>query len=104
MAEEQGDSQQAIHCAYWAGVIRLQDVGALPADRTLTPREYLRNLSPGNFAPDSPDNKAVGPHSRQPLAALTQALERFWYARRSASNEDFRESLRQLAALGCDVE
>lgn len=98
MAAEQGDSQQAIHCAYWAGVIRLQGVGALPADRTLTPREYLRN-----FARDASENSA-GSNFRQPLAALTQALERFWYARRSASNEDFRESLRQLAALGCDVE
>ena len=104
IAAEQGDSQQAIHCAYWAGVIRLQGVGALPSDRTLTPREYLRNFAPGNFAPAASDNSAAGPISRQPLAALTQALERFWYARRSANNEDFRESLRHLAALGCDVE
>jgi hypothetical protein len=104
MAAEQGDSQQAIHCSYWAGVIRLQGVGALPSDRTLTPREYLRSFAPGNFAPAASDNNVAGPNSRQPLAALTQALERFWYARRSANNEDFRESLRHLAALGCDVE
>jgi hypothetical protein len=88
-AAAQGDFRQAIHCAYWAGIIRLQGTGALPADRTRTPREYLVLLTQG---------------PREPLAALTHELERFWYARRAASNEDFRESLRHLAALGCNVE
>jgi hypothetical protein len=97
-AAEQGDSRQAIHCAYWAGIVRLQGTGALPADRTRTPREYLGLLTPG------PENNISAENARQPLAALTQGLERFWYARRAAGNEDFRESLRHLAALGCNVE
>jgi hypothetical protein len=93
-ASAQGDSRQAIHCAYWAGIMRLQGAGVLPADRTRTPREYLGLLTPVEST-ESP---------REPLAALTRELERFWYASRAASNEDFRESLRHLAALGCNVE
>ena len=92
-AAETGDSRQAIRCAYWAGIVRLQGSGTLPADRTLTPREYL-----GLLPREHPSEL------RQPLVSLTQGMERFWYARRPASNEDFRESLRQLAALGCDIE
>lgn len=93
-AAAQGDWRQAIHCAYWAGVLRLQDSGALPTDRTHTPREYLKLLTVAG----------TGGESRESLAALTRELERFWYARRTASQEDFTESLRHLAALGCKVE
>jgi hypothetical protein len=96
-AAAQGDSRQAIHCAYWAGITRLQGVGALPADRTRTPREYLGLLTP-------PENEGAAGSPLEPLSALTRELERFWYARRAAGNEDFRESLRHLAALGCNVE
>jgi hypothetical protein len=96
-AADQGDSRHAIHCAYWAGIIRLQGAGALPADRTRTPREYLALLV------SEEAGRRPAP-LREPLAALTHELERFWYARRSASYEDFRESLRHLAALGCNVE
>jgi hypothetical protein len=85
-----GDWRQAIHSSYWAAISRLQDSGALPADVTRTPREYLRLTS--------------GPPVRDPLAALTSGLERFWYGRRAARAEDFRESLTQLEALGCKVE
>jgi hypothetical protein len=96
-AAEQGDSRQAIHCAYWAGIMRLQDAGALPADRSRTPREYLGLLTLS-------ENQDAAGSPREPLSALTRELERFWYARRPAGNEDFRESLRHLAALGCNLE
>jgi hypothetical protein len=89
-AAEEGDWRQAIHCAYWSA-IRLQDSGALPADLTHTPREFLRLMSDQ-------------PASREPLAALTSGLERFWYAQRAAGAEDFRESLTHLETLGCKVE
>jgi hypothetical protein len=97
-AAERGDARQAIHCAYWAGITRLQASGALPRDRTRTPREYLRAVT-------APKPGAVGaPDVRPPLAALTNRLERFWYARRAASADDFRDSLNDLEALGCKVE
>jgi hypothetical protein len=83
-AAAEGDWRQAIHNAYWAAITRLQRSGALPEDRTRTPREYLRLFS-----------------GREPLAALTSGLERFWYARRIARPEDFRESLNHLETLGC---
>jgi len=96
-AAEQGDSRQAIHCVYWAGIVRLQGAGALPVDRTRTPREYLGLLAPS-------ESLGAGGNLGEPLSDLTRKLERFWYARRAASHEDFRESLRHLAALGCKVE
>ena len=89
-AAAQGDLRQAIHCAYWAGVARLQDTGTLSRDLTHTPREYLQLLS----------ESQAGPH----LAGLTTALERFWYAGRVAAPNDFRDSLHHLEALGCKTE
>ena len=44
-AAGRGDYRMAIHCAYWAGIARLQDLGALSPDRAKTPREYLRALT-----------------------------------------------------------
>ncbi len=87
LAAEQGDLRQAIHCSYWAGVTRLQETGVLTADSTHTPREYLR--------------LAEGTAPATELAALTSGLERFWYAGRRATQDDFRASLKQLEALGC---
>jgi hypothetical protein len=98
-AAEKGDFREAVHAAYWAGIVRLEDVGSLPRERTRTPREYLRLLtdeSPGELAP----RKA----HREPLAYLTACLERVWYAGRPAGPEDFRDSVHQLEALGCPVE
>jgi hypothetical protein len=90
-ARERGDARAAIHCAYWAGVVRLQDARLLPRDLTHTPREYLRLM---------PDREI----SHAPLAALTSALERFWYADRPAGPDDLRESLNHLEALGCSLD
>lgn len=90
-AGERGDLRAAIHFAYWAAVVRLQETGVLPHDLTRTPREYLRLL---------PDRTA----SREALAALTGALERFWYASRPAAPADLRQSFDCLEALGCRLE
>lgn len=90
-ARDRGDTRSAIHCAYWAAVVRLQDMQLLPRDFTRTPREYLGLV---------PDHEI----SRAPLAALTSALERFWYAARPASPADLHESLDNLEALGCRLD
>jgi hypothetical protein len=98
-AAARGDFREAVHSAYWAGIVRLEDTGFLPKDRTKTPREYLRLVS----AP-LPGELSSRPAHREPLAALTSRLERVWYANRGAGPEDFQESLRQLEALGCPLE
>jgi hypothetical protein len=98
-AAARGDFREAVHSAYWAGIVRLEENGFLPRDRTKTPREYLRLVS----AP-LPGELSSRPAHRQPLAALTSRLERVWYANRGAGPEDFQESLRQLEALGCPLE
>jgi len=90
-AADRGDLRSAIQCAYWAGVVRLQDEHLLPADLTRTPREYLRLL---------PDHA----NTRAPLSGLTMALERFWYAGGAAGADDLRESFRYLEALGCRLD
>jgi hypothetical protein len=90
-ARDRGDMRASIHCAYWAAVVRLQETQRLPRDVTRTPREYLRLL---------PDHEV----SRAQLAALTAALERFWYAARPASPADLRESLDHMEALGCRLD
>ena len=98
-ASARGNFRQAVHATYWAGIVRLQDVGIVPRDGTKTPREYLRvasNPAPGELAGRSSVS--------EPLSALTSRLERTWYADRGATLEDFEDSLRQLEALGCPLE
>ena len=65
-AAERGDYRGAIHCAYWSGVTRLQDLGALAPDRAKTPREYLGALSKSKIL--QPETYAV---RKQALSALT---------------------------------
>jgi hypothetical protein len=98
-AAARGDFREAVHSAYWAGIVRLEDTGFLPKDRSKTPREYLRLV-----AAPLPGELSSRPAHREPLAALTSRLERVWYANRGAGPEDFQESLRQLEALGCPLE
>lgn len=98
-AANRKDYREAVHAAYWAGIVRLQDTGVLPKDRNKTPREYLHTLSESAVHEPTPH-----PALREPLAGLTARLERTWYANRGAGPDDFRESLRQLEALGCPLE
>jgi hypothetical protein len=88
-AARAGDLRSAVQCSYWAGVTRLQAKGALPPDRTRTPREYLRALAASESA--------------GPFRALAQSLERCWYAYVPATPEDFSRCLQSLEALGCKV-
>lgn len=87
-AAARGNLREAIHAAYWCGVARLQDTGALPADGAHTPREYLRLARQRNAG----------------LISLTSTLERVWYAGRAATPEDLRESFAQLEAMGCRLD
>jgi len=98
-AARRGDFREAVHSTYWAGIARLEDLGVVPRDRTKTPREYLRLV----LEPDD-GQLAPSPIHREPLTALTNGLERAWYANRGAGPEEFHESLRQLEALGCPLE
>ena len=90
------DYRMAIHCAYWAGIMRLQDVGALSPDRAKTPREYLRALTKSKLV--LPETLAT---RQQALSLLTSRLEKTWYGYQTATEADFRDSLIQLETLGC---
>ncbi|HXC32664.1 MAG TPA: hypothetical protein VNZ56_09340 [Verrucomicrobiae bacterium] len=97
-AAGRGDYRLAIHCAYWAGITRLQDLGALVPDRAKTPREYLRALA---------KSKLLVPETLAPrqlaLSMLTARLEKTWYGYQAATEADFRDSLTQLETLGCHL-
>lgn len=93
-----GDYRVAIQCSYWAGIARLQDLGALPADRSRTPREFLRALTKSKPA-------VAEAHSSRykALSLLTSRLEKIWYGYQGATESDFRDSLSQLENLGCHL-
>jgi Domain of unknown function (DUF4129) len=93
-----GDYRMAIHCAYWAGIARLQDLGALAPDRAKTPREYLRALTKAKLI--LPETLAT---RQQALFSLTSRLEKTWYGYQIATEADFRDSLTQLETLGCHL-
>lgn len=87
-AAERGDYRSAIHAAYWAGVMRLEEVHRLPQDRARTPRESLRLIrrESAEYAP---------------LAQLTRRFELVWYGYRSATETDWSDAMQQLEKLGC---
>ncbi len=93
-----GDYRMAVHCAYWAGIARLQDLGSLAPDRAKTPREYLLALTKSK--PILPETLAM---RRQALSLLTSRLEKIWYGYQIATEKDFRDSLTQLETLGCHL-
>jgi Domain of unknown function (DUF4129) len=97
-AAARGDFREAVHSTYWAGISRLETLGALAPDAARTPRESLRVLA---------DPAAEGIHAtslqRESLAALTTCLERVWYGHRAAGANEFQDCLRQAEELGCRV-
>jgi hypothetical protein len=97
-AAARGDYRTAVQCAYWAAIARLQDVGALSADRAKTPREFLRALTSGKaiLAQDAATRSRA-------LAKMTSRLEKTWYGYQIATEADFRDSLAQLETLGCQL-
>jgi hypothetical protein len=98
-AAARGEYRDAIHAAYWAGITRLQDAGALPLDRAKTPREYLRALS----APRAPEQEPTEKY-KEPLSKLTTNLELAWYANRRAGSAEYSDTLQQAEALGCRLD
>lgn len=86
-ANERGDLRTAVQCAYWAGIARLQDTGALPTVSAKTPREFLRLLA--------------SDLSLQPLRTLTSSLERIWYGCAEATPVDLSTCMKSLEELGC---
>jgi hypothetical protein len=93
-----GDYRMAVHCAYWAGIAHLQDLGTLAPDRAKTPREYLHALTKSKLI--LPETLAI---RRQALSMLTSRLEKIWYGYQIATEADFRDSLTQLETLGCHL-
>jgi hypothetical protein len=87
-AAQRGAYREAIHSAYWAGIARLEESGALPTDRARTPRESLRLLE-------------THLTQREPLANLTQRLEWTWYGDHAATAEDWDDVVSQLERIGC---
>jgi Domain of unknown function (DUF4129) len=89
-AAGRGDYREAIHLAYWAGILRMEELGAWQADRARTHREYLRLL-------------AADDAHRTPLAQMTSRFELVWYGGNPASARDFEAVIKQLEALGCNL-
>ena len=88
LAAGRGDYRDAVRLAYWAGIYRLEELGAWKAERTRTHREYLRLLPS-----DHPNRDSV--------SALTSRFERTWYAGVAASSDDFQFTRSELEKLGC---
>lgn len=89
-ASQSGDLNKAIQCLYWAAILSLENAGMLPRTTGLTPRELLKTVRARSEAVE--------------LRHLTSSLERFWYARVPATEDDFAACVRSVEALGCRVE
>lgn len=87
-AAERGEFREAIRCAYWAAVNRLEEQGSIPPNRSRTPRELLRSVAPGSAA-------------REPFHELTQRFELVWYGYRPPSSADWQNTKTQLERMGC---
>jgi len=87
-AAERGDYREAVHCAYWAAVVRLETLGLLKRDRARTPRESLRILNPH-------------PAEQKLLREFTRHFELIWYGYRPASAQDWSEARAHLEKMGC---
>lgn len=87
-AAERGDYREAIHCAYWSSVARLEDMRLLTRDRARTPRESLRLLE-------------QHPREKGFLQTVTRSFELIWYGYRPASQSDWALTKEQLEKMGC---
>jgi Domain of unknown function (DUF4129) len=87
-AAERGDYREAVHCAYWAVVGHMEDLGILKRDRSRTPRESLRLL-------DS------HPTEQESLREFTRHFELIWYGYRPAAAEDWTSARKHMEKMGC---
>lgn len=78
-AAGRADWRDAVHCLYWASIVRLESRRAWRHNPARTPREYVRLLKPGSA-------------QRESLGGLTGLLERVWYGLRPAAAEDYRRA------------
>lgn len=87
-AADRGEYREAIHCAYWTAVTRLETIGAFPRDRSRTPRELLRLL----------DSR---PEQKEPFREVALSFERVWYGFRGPTAADWAATRAQLEKMGC---
>jgi hypothetical protein len=87
-AADHGDYREAVHCAYWAAVVRLETLGLLKRDRARTPRESLRLLE-------------HHPAEQSLLREFTRHFELIWYGYRPASAQDWSDARAHLEKMGC---
>jgi hypothetical protein len=87
-AAERGDYREAVHCAYWAAIVRLETRGILKSDRARTPRESLRLLDPH-------------PREQKLLREFTSLFELVWYGYRPASANDWSNARTHMENMGC---
>jgi hypothetical protein len=77
--------REAIHHVYWSAISCLESRDSWPADRALTPREYLTLVA----------DKPV----RTDLLSLTRSFERTWYGDQPAGKKEFDEACRELERI-----
>lgn len=87
-AAARGEYREAIHCGYWAAVAHLEGLGAVPRDRSRTPRELVRLV----------ESRA---EERGPFRELTARFERVWYGYRSPTAADWESVKTELERMGC---
>ena len=87
-AADRGDFREAVRCAYWASVARLEDIRILPRDRARTPRESLQLLD------QHPKEQGI-------LRTVTRSFELIWYGYRPVSASDWAGIKEQLEKMGC---
>lgn len=83
LAEEQaerGDWRDAVHCLYWASIAVLEGRNLWAANRSRTPREYVRLLEAGS-------------QRWKLLRQQTQGFEHVWYGLNSAARQDYEHAL-----------
>jgi hypothetical protein len=82
----EGRWREAIHRVYWSAISCLESRRLWPADRTRTPREYLRLLD-------------GSPEMRGDLFSLTRSFEHTWYGERPAGEKEFQEACSVLERI-----
>lgn len=89
LAEEQaarGDWREAVHCLYWASISLLEARRFWTANRSRTPREYVRLLEAGS-------------ERWKLLSAQTQGFEYVWYGLNRAAQSDYERALKWHESL-----
>lgn len=83
LADEQasrGEWRDAVHCLYWASIAMLEGRKLWVANRSRTPREYVRLLEAGSTR-------------WKLLRQQTQGFERVWYGLNNAVQQDYEHAL-----------